>query len=139
MADEHLDGNVGPENGRGSTTEKLGVGRLQVFYRDAGKFLKDDAQIAYLEEVTDRLEDFGDLNQTRDLKITRYGDVWELEVKGFVLHGICVGICFGYVEERHEIAVVGVNQKDALGQPMKQYQLLKMTHRLLHYRSITTS
>ena len=114
------------------TQQQLRVDRMEVVYRDARKFLKNDVQIAYVESLFNRLDDFGNLDATRDLSISKFGDLWELEAKGFVLQNICIGVVFAHIPPDF-VVVLGVEQKEYLGQPLKRFHSIRMEQRLKYY------
>jgi hypothetical protein len=130
MNEEFLDPTDDDGTGRQGTVEKTRVSPLSVVYRDVDKFLTDEAQVAYIESLLERLEDFGDRTKTCDLQIRKHGKFWELEATGFVLHKICCGICFAPLANERAIVVLGVEQKDHIGQQLKTHQVIKMERRL---------
>jgi hypothetical protein len=106
---------------------------LDAAMKDARKITKSEGQISYLKELFGRLKHFGNRDETADLRIVKVlGQIWKLEVRGYVLGEICVGICFAHIENLARIVVLGIIPVEP-GEPLKGYHVIKMKQRLAHY------
>jgi len=107
--------------------------KLDAAWNDARKIVKTDGQLIYVGDVFERLADFGNRSETADLCIVKVnGKIWKLEVKGFVLGSIAMGVCFAHVTETSQIVVLGVVDSD-VGTTLKPHLVIKMERRLAYY------
>ena len=114
------------------------VVRLGKSREDAQKLGLNEGQVLELDEVVQRLDNFGIETEIWDLpimKIDKGDGIYVLEHSGTSLGRTLVEVYFAPNEKRREIVVLGVAEGNR-NIPRKWYRTARMRNRLEHYLRI---
>ena|SRR5436190_6875893 len=100
--------------GAGPSGEEARRRRVVVLKRskDEGKKILSNLQYACVVEVVKRIGDFDDHEEAWDLDIRRFGDFYELRMKGSFLGKINLRVYFAYLKDRDEVLVLKTYKKE---------------------------
>ena len=109
----------------------LGVFPLMVA-KNEGRKLLTEAQYWHAVGLAKRLSEFGNRQAMSDMDISPVEDMWELKDKGGILGKLNLRVFFAHVKARHEIVILGVEQKQQEGKTPR-HVIIKMQNRLDSY------
>jgi carbon storage regulator CsrA len=104
---------------------------LEAAIADARGFL-NAGQREHLKDIWQRLQEWGDTGATRDLRVEKVENLWQLKVRGSVLGRINVRVFFSWVPARREIVILGaIKKEEEVKTP--RHVVIRMQNRLRVY------
>lgn len=100
----------GAASGRGDPTDATVVALAEP--KAEARRILDEVQYCESVAIVKRLSEFGNPSAVSDLSIRKFGDFWELRLKGGFLKRVNLRIYFAYVAERREVVILKAYKKE---------------------------